>query len=126
MREAAVVIRRDDRVLLCRRPDRGRWAGMWEFPHAELRDGESLEVGTKRVVAELMGLKGILGAELLTIRHAVTRFRIELVCFAAKYKTGRFASSFYREGLWLTIRELANYPVSAPQRRLAQQQAPAR
>jgi len=58
---------------------------------------------------------------LLTLRHGVTRFQITLVCFEAKHTAGEFNSPFYREGLWLPPEELANYPVSAPQRRLAQQ-----
>ena len=47
VREAAIVIRRRGRVLLVQRPDVGRWPGMWEFPHAELRDGESVEAGAR-------------------------------------------------------------------------------
>ena len=34
VREAAIVVRRGERVLLVQRPDNGRWAKMWEFPHA--------------------------------------------------------------------------------------------
>jgi A/G-specific adenine glycosylase len=119
VREAAVVIRRADCVLIARRPEKGRWAGMWEFPRAELREGESAEDCAGRVVTGLTGTTAVLGPELLTIRHGVTRFQITLVCFEAEHTAGEFASSYYREGLWLPPRELANYPVSAPQRRLA-------
>jgi A/G-specific adenine glycosylase len=119
VREAAVVVRRAGRVLLVQRPDHGRWAGMWEFPHADLRDGETAEHGAGRVVAELTGMTAVLGPEVLTIHHGVTRFRITLVCFAADYQRGEFTSPFYRAGRWLRPRQLADYPVSAPQRRLA-------
>ncbi len=119
VREAAVVVRRADRVLLTLRPEHSRWANLWEFPHAELRAGESAEGGADRVVAELTGMRAMRGPELMTIRHGVTRFRITLVCFEAEYAGGEFASPFYREGLWLPPRDLAQYPVSAPQRRLA-------
>ena len=86
---------------------------MWEFPHAELRPRESAESGARRVAAELTGVEAVLGRELLTIRHGVTRFRITLRCFEATHRAGTFASPFYRAGLWLTPRQLANYPVSA-------------
>ena len=121
VREAAVVVRRAGRVLLTQRPEVGRWANMWEFPHAELRAGECAEDGADRVVAELTGVQAVRGPELLTIRHGVTRFHITLVCFEAEYTDGEFASPFYRAGLWLPPRELSQYPVSAPQRRLARQ-----
>jgi A/G-specific adenine glycosylase len=120
VRAAAVVLRRKGRVLLARRPPAGRWAGMWEFPHAELHDAESPEEGADRVVRQLTGLTATLGPELLTIRHGVTRYRITLVCFEAGAVSGEFVSPFYRTALWLTPRQLTRYPVSAAQRRLAE------
>src|SRR5947209_10987024 len=93
---------------------------MWEFPHGELAAGETHEQAAGRLLAELTGLDADLGPELLTVRHGVTRFRITMVCLEASYRGGRFASAFYRRGRWLTPEELPAYPVSAPQRRLAQ------
>jgi A/G-specific adenine glycosylase len=119
VREAAVVVRRGGAVLLAQRPGEGRWANMWEFPHGELRDGESHEEAAARLARELTGLKVALGGELLTVRHGVTRFRITMVCFEARHAGGAFRSSFYRQGKWVSPGELAGYPVSAPQRRLA-------
>ena len=40
VREAAVVVRRGGRVLLIRRPEGGRWAGLWDFPRFAI-DGRS-------------------------------------------------------------------------------------
>ena len=110
VREAAVVVRRRGGVLLTQRPPEGRWAGMWEFPHDELRNGESPEDTAARAVSHLTGLTAALGPELLTIRHGVTRFQITLACFEADYVSGDFASPFYREGLWLTPGQLAALP----------------
>jgi A/G-specific adenine glycosylase len=125
VREVAVVVRRAERVLLVQRPAAGRWANLWEFPHAPLRDGESHERATERLLTELTGIEARLGLELQTIRHGVTRFRITLVCFEAEHVAGEFRSSFYQQGLWLTPAELAGHPVSAPQRRLARSLADA-
>jgi A/G-specific adenine glycosylase len=119
VREVAVVVRRAGRVLLLRRPDRGRWSGMWEFPRAELSGTEPEETAARRIVRELTGLRTKIGSELLTIRHSVTRFAVTLVCFEAEHLRGEFASEFYQQGAWLLPAELAKYPVSAPQRRLA-------
>src|SRR5262249_25878468 len=41
VQEVAVVPRRRERVLLLKRPDHGRWAGLWEFPHGPIRPGET-------------------------------------------------------------------------------------
>lgn len=124
VREAAVIVRRNAadapaRLLLARRPASGRWANLWEFPHGPLRDGESAEDGAVRLAGELTGLDIRLGAELATLRHGVTRFAITLVCFEADHLSGEFRSSFYPRAEWVEARQLADYPVSAPQRRLA-------
>jgi A/G-specific adenine glycosylase len=118
--EAAVVLRRRGRVLLTQRPPQGRWPGMWEFPHAPLRDGENVAQCAERVISQLTGMTATLGPELLTIRHGVTRYHITLTCFEADHVSGEFVSEFYLAAKWLTPRELALYPVSAPQRRLAE------
>jgi len=120
VREAAVVIRRDADVLLVQRPESAnRWANLWEVPHGPLGEGESHEDAAVRLAREA-GLVVALGSELLTLRHGVTRFRITLACFEAEHTGGEFRSDFYRQGLWVAPERLAEFPVSAPQRRLAQ------
>jgi A/G-specific adenine glycosylase len=120
VREVALAVWRGPRVLLAQRPaDARRWANMWEFPHGELGPDESYDAAAGRLLGSLTGLTAEVGPELLTVRHGVTRFRITLVCLEAEYKGGEFASAAYARGLWLRPTELARYPVSTPQRRLA-------
>jgi A/G-specific adenine glycosylase len=119
VQEVAVVVRRGDRVLLVQRPDQGRWAGMWEFPHGSLLAEETHDAAALRLVRDLTGLEVHLGPEMLTIRHTITRYRVTLVCFEAEHRAGEFQSSCLAQGRWLTPEEVAGYPVSAPQRRLA-------
>lgn len=119
LEEVAVVIWRRHQVLLCRRPPQGRWAGLWEFPHGP-RAGEEPAQAAQRLAHTYTGLTVHPLAELLTLRHGVTRFRITLTCLEARYLSGQFNSPFYPEGRWLSPAELVHLPVSAPQRRLAQ------
>jgi A/G-specific adenine glycosylase len=122
IREAAVVIRRGDKVLLVQRPESAsRWANLWEFPHGPLDEGDSFEAAAVRLARDLAGLDVTLGLELLTLRHGVTRYRITMTCFEAESTAGEFRSDFYRQGLWVAQARLADYPVSAPQRRLARE-----
>jgi A/G-specific adenine glycosylase len=117
--EVGVVIRNRGKVLLCQRPaDAGRWQNMWELPHAEREPGEEVSAAAVRVAGELTGLNVEPGAEVLTVKHAVTRFRITLVCVEAAVRGGTFASGFYTAGKWVKPADLAKYPVSAPQRKL--------
>jgi A/G-specific adenine glycosylase len=119
VKETAVVAWRGKKVLIAQRPPEGRWAGLWEFPHGPLEPDESHESAAERLLTTLTGIHGIVERELLTLRHAVTRYRITLVSFKAKYQSGEFFSSFYTRGRWVEPRRLKDYPVSAPQRRLA-------
>jgi A/G-specific adenine glycosylase len=116
--ETAATIVRDGRVLLVRRPDGSRWAGLWEFPHLEQELLESPVAATHRLLAAL-GVRGKIRGELATIRHAVTRFRIRLTCVSAHWRGGEFVAGLYPEGRWLDPAELGEYPLSAPHRRLA-------
>jgi A/G-specific adenine glycosylase len=120
VREAAVVVRRGAAVLLLQRPERGRWAGLWEFPHGPLKQGETYEEAACRLLSELTAVQAEIGPELRTLRHSVTYHRITMVCFQGCYRAGRFRSAFYQQGWWLRPERLADYPFSAPQRRLAQ------
>jgi A/G-specific adenine glycosylase len=119
VREVAVIVRRGSRVLLVQRPALGRWANMWEFPHGVRAANEVHEEAAGRVLEELTGLRAELGGEWLTVRHSVTRHRIEMVCFEARYRAGRFRSAFYQQAMWVAPEQLHAYPVSMPQRRLA-------
>lgn len=119
-REVAVVVRRGARVLLAQRPRTGRWAGLWEFPHGPVEDGETGAAAAVRQLALLTDLRATAGAELLTLKHSVTRFRVTMTCIRMRYRSGRFRSDFFQQGRWLKPVELLDYPVAAPQRRLTQ------
>jgi A/G-specific adenine glycosylase len=117
--EVGVVIRKGKRILVCQRPpDAKRWQNMWEVPHAERLPNEDSTTAVLRIARELTGLTIEPGAEILTLRHGVTRFAITLVCLEAEYRGGSFIPGFYAAAKWLLPSELTDYPVSSPQRKL--------
>ncbi len=107
LRETAVLVRREGKVLICQRPPTGRGAMMWEFPTTNEPVGQ-----------KLLGMLVKLGPELATIRYGFTRFRVWLTALEAEWRKGEFASEFYMSGLWVTATELADYPMSMPQGKL--------
>src|SRR5207245_1606055 len=78
VRESAVVVRREGRVLLVRRPASGRWANLWEFPHGVLGEGEAAATAAVRLARELADVSVGEPAEVATITHGVTRYQITL------------------------------------------------
>jgi A/G-specific adenine glycosylase len=122
IREAAVVVRRGKKVLLVRRPQGERWAGMWDFLRLPLPAEEATVVGRtlSRGAAELAGVRIRPGEVIGEIRHGVTRFRITLVCFKAAY-LGEADGTAHRglERRWVSPAEFAAYPLPTPSRRLS-------
>ncbi|MEX2582736.1 MAG: A/G-specific adenine glycosylase [Gemmatimonadota bacterium] len=73
---AVAVVRHGEELLLVRRPDEGRLGGMWEFPGAVMRAGETLEDGAARAAAEWTGMR-IAGLRSLgTVEHVFTHVRV--------------------------------------------------
>jgi A/G-specific adenine glycosylase len=91
---------------------------MWEVPHGETLPDEADDVAAVRLAKELTGVTVRTGAELLTLKHGVTRWSITMVCLEATRVRGQFRSGFYAAGEWVELAKLEAYPVSAPQRLL--------
>ncbi len=131
LHEVAVVLRKGGEVFLVQRPAENQsdkktqnehktwWANMWEFPHATIEKGESVDDAARRILKELTGFTAEIGCELTTVKHGVTRYRIVMVCLEARYSSGEFRSTFYVAGEWVDPNDLGRYPLSSPQRKLA-------
>jgi len=120
VREAAVVVRRGNRVLLLRCPEGGRWAGLWDFPRFAV-ETEQPEARRRELIDKVRQATGVLiepGEHLKTIKHGVTRFRITLDCYEAAYckmVDGRAPAGGRK---WLLADELEEYPLSSTGRRI--------
>jgi A/G-specific adenine glycosylase len=119
--EVAVVIRRRGRVLLVRCPEGGRWAGLWDFPRFQVRSTQraALDQEICRGVEAQTGTIIQPGDHLTTIKHGVTRFRITLDCYGARYLSGPDGQTSLPEMRWLWPSQLAKYPLSTTGRKLS-------
>jgi A/G-specific adenine glycosylase len=118
--EAAILVHRRGRVLLLRCPDGARWAGLWDFPRYTLQ-AEHPEAVRQELLDQLRRQTGLtveLGDELATLRHGVTRFRITLDCFAARFVSQAGIDGEALEMRWVRPGELAEYPLSTTGRKL--------
>lgn len=141
--EAYVVVRKEDAYLLRRRTEGERWAGLWDFPRCELTAEQAAEChfsvpgrnGQKalplsegmsdalreRLEEEVRRQTGVgvrLGTPFAELRHGVTRFRIRVICFDGRIRSG---SSLNREGVsWATPGELGELALSRTGRRLTE------
>ena len=121
VREAAVLVRRRGRVLLVRWPEGRRWAGLWDFPRFPLAAASPTAIG-RELAENVLALTGVTvasGRHITTLTHGVTRFRITLDCYEAKYVSGGKKTATPLETRWLRPSELGDYPLSSTGRKLA-------
>jgi 8-oxo-dGTP diphosphatase len=52
-----VVVERGDTYLVCKRPERKRHGGLWEFPGGKIQDGESTFDAIRRELREELSLE---------------------------------------------------------------------
>jgi A/G-specific adenine glycosylase len=97
-------IRHRNRFLIERRPDKGRWAGLWQFV---TRDSPDLPANT--------ALTGSLGQ----IRHALTHRR-----YVFEVQTLNLISdqqpAFAKSSKWAKLSQLPQFPMSRPHQRIAE------
>jgi A/G-specific adenine glycosylase len=130
--EACVAVHKGGRYLLRQRGSTERWAGLWDFPRFDL-NGHAGEVSAPEMgrfppppvgsflEAEVRSTTGVdveLGSLFTHFRHAVTRFRIRLLCYEAVPRGGRINGS--RAVLkWVRRAEFDQFPLSTPARKVA-------
>lgn len=121
LHEAAVVVRKQSRVLLRQCAEGQRWAGLWDFPRFEIsyRRAPKLQRELAEKVQEQTGIQIEPGQKLQTIRHGVTRYRITLDCYEANCLGGRLHRTAGRSLRWVSPAELHDFPLSTTGRKLA-------
>jgi A/G-specific adenine glycosylase len=129
VQEAAVVIWRGGRVFLRQRQAGERWAGLWDFPRFELKEGKA---STERcededpvrgevviLTRQLTGLKVDGVRQLTTIKHGVTRYRITLNCFEADFRSGKVFADLQAHCRWVDPTDLTELPLSTTGRKIS-------
>jgi 8-oxo-dGTP diphosphatase len=88
LRVTAAVLRRDGRVLLCRRTRPDYLAGKWEFPGGKIEAGESVEACLARELEEELGIQGEVGAHVATHVHHYEALSLELIAHEVTWTGG--------------------------------------
>jgi len=119
--EAAVVVRKNGKVLLRRCDEGERWAGLWDFPRFEIESEGPLFVRDELIdkVRRQTGVEIQPGGLLKTIKHGVTRFRITLECYEAAFASGRVSSTKAKPVRWVPTPQLIDLPLSTTGRKIA-------
>jgi 8-oxo-dGTP diphosphatase len=110
VRVLAAVIRRGERVLLCRRPSHKRHGGLWEFPGGKLETGESPLDAARRELDEELGLHATsVEATSFVCQDPGSAFIIEFTDVVAE---GEPSALEHDEVRWVTFAEAAALPLA--------------
>ena len=116
LHEAIVLVKRSGKFLMRKCKPGERWAGLWDFPRANI-DKRSSQESISRSIRRQTGLVTEIGSLERTIKHAVTKFRIRLDCFQATKLTGRLKSKNSFD--WKSASEIEDLPLSSTGRKFA-------
>jgi A/G-specific adenine glycosylase len=112
LRRWTIGLRHGRRWLIEQRPQRGRWAGMWQFVTIEAARGNA----TSTSIGRLIGLRISKLRKLGRVRHALTHRRYVFDVFTAEANS----NGDERSGKWVRMNELERYPLPRPQSRIAE------
>ncbi len=106
---AALLIRKDGRVLIAQRPAKGLLASLWEFPGGEATSSRNLQRACEEHLAKNLGLIIKTGKKIASIPHGFSHFTIQLHAFEARVIKGRLSSTRYQAYKWIPRGELAKH-----------------
>ncbi len=117
---AAALINTQGHILLARRPEGKKMAGMWEFPGGKMEPGETPEAALVRELREELGIEVAVDdlAPFVFASHPYESFHLLMPVFLCRRWKGE---STAREGqvlAWVAPERLAEYPMPPADRPL--------
>jgi len=110
---ACALIDADGRVLLARRPEGKKMAGLWEFPGGKLHPGETPEAALIRELKEELGIdvSAACLAPFTFASHAYERFHLLMPLYLCRRWKGTPTPREKQTLAWVRPQKLADYPM---------------
>ncbi len=117
---AAALIDAQGRVLLARRPEGKKMAGLWEFPGGKLEPGETPEAALARELREELGLEAAAEdfAPFVFASHPYESFHLLMPVFLCRRWKGTPRPREGQKLAWVAPERLAEYPMPPADRPL--------
>ena len=116
---AVAVVERDTKLLLVRRPLDARLGGMWSFPAAVRKQGESIAAAAERATREGVGLEVQAGDPVGVIEHGFTHVRVTYRAVRCRVIGGEPRPLGYDAWAWVGADELCDFALPIAQQKIA-------
>jgi len=117
----AAVIKKDDQVLLAKRPSKGLLGGMWEFPGGKQEENETLPETLEREIKEELDAIIQVGEHLGTYQHAYTHYKVTLHAYECRLVSEQMKMNYHTDLIWAPLETLQSYPMGKLDRIIAKQ-----
>jgi 8-oxo-dGTP diphosphatase len=110
---AVVLVDRDGRFLLARRPEGGAMPGLWEFPGGKVEEGETPEAALIRELQEEIGIDTWSSclAPLTFASHSYAEFHLLMPLFVCRKWAGVPRPIVHSQLKWVKIQDVGHYPM---------------
>jgi 8-oxo-dGTP diphosphatase len=117
---ACALIDKDGKILLARRPEGKKMAGLWEFPGGKVNQGELPEAALVRELKEELGIEVAEQnlAPFVFASHAYETFHLLMPVFLCRRWAGKLAAREGQALAWVAPDRLVEYPMPAADRPL--------
>jgi A/G-specific adenine glycosylase len=107
-----------NKIFIQKRQHGGLMGGLWEFPGGKCEANETPKKALNREIKEELGitLKNI--KPLKRIKHAYTKYSVDLHCFKADHDQGELSLNSATDHRWVDVTELEQFPFPAANVRL--------
>ena len=109
-RWVAAVIRKNGRLLLVKRPEKGLLGGLWEFP-CYTADSKANPAAVQDRLAALLGIETAVGNKLVSVAHAYTHFKIRMDVYLCDWIRGRVRLNGPSDWQWIESGRLEAFPL---------------
>lgn len=112
----AAIIRNRDKVLITRRPEGTRHAGMWEFPGGKMDGGETPEEALAREITEELDLRVEVGSIFEVVHHRYAWGAVLILAYECRAVSRPIRNVEVAEHRWVRPTEIDDFPMLAADR----------
>ena len=105
----AAILRRGNAVLLTRRAEGEKLAGLWEFPGGKVHEGETPEVCLARELKEELALECAIGEKVAESEYHYDHGAFRILAYEAEIQSGTLKLTVHDRAEWVEIKELLNH-----------------